>query len=234
MVDVDAELHPKSRNSMKRKTLRKNILTGLLGLLPPGFAAAQIYNVGNDDGFSFACAGSAGNELFLPISISRFEAVCSPTEILIKWIISADDKPNLIIPKKSMDGKNFYQFKTEIRNKNGVYSCSDKTPRRTVQYYRLKQLNTRQMDEYSRVIASMCEIHKPLILPNPSSGKFTIHADEPFGRIIIKDLTGRPVHESAITDSNPVIDAFLLENGIYSIEIHTEFSVLEQRIIISK
>ncbi|MFN4913803.1 MAG: T9SS type A sorting domain-containing protein [Sphingomonadales bacterium] len=197
-------------------------------------AEAQIYNVGVDDGFSFACAGSTGNELFLPVTLYRFETHCVNDGIRVTWTLQDEYDNGTFILEKSLDGKQFFALNNAIFNRYTQFEYLDREKTGRVHYYRLKQQRAGASPEYSTVVSSECQYAKPVVSPNPTTGTITVQSEEPTGTIIIKDLTGKCVHTCPIDRSTQQIDAGHLNSGIYSLELHTAFNSSSQRIIIAR
>jgi hypothetical protein len=204
------------------------------GLCHPYSGKAQIYGVGNDDGFSFVCAGSVGNELFLPITLQRFEAICSQDGIRISWSLSDEIKNKDISLETSSDGRYFTAVLNNEYSQSPTFEYTDYSKARSTRYYRLAQKRGGQTPEYSHIITASCRPVQSTVSPNPSARIFTLQLEEPIGRIVIRDITGKSVFENSITQSTQKIDVGFLNPGIYSLEINNEYSLTTQRIVIDR
>lgn len=198
----------------------------------PAWLKGQIYTVGNDDGFSFACGGSSGLELFLPVDLNHFEAVCNHQGTRIYWSFSETSPGQQITLEKSIDGRHYYPCPFRIEFKETGYECIDFTTKSGARYYRLKIELPATEVEYSHSIAAICEPAIHHIHPNPSSGLFTINIPEQNALIHIADVAGKPVFKKRLIHTSEQINITDMKSGLYNVEIHTENGILTQRIII--
>ncbi len=219
---------------MQKTTAIMGLLLSFFISITPADSQAQIYAVGNDDGFSLACAGTSGNELFLPVSLSLFEARCLPNGIAIKWIPSTVEPNSIYTPERSYDGKYFQSFPTTATKLAWGYECIDSLPGRKIQYFRIKQEKKGLLPEYSQTIAAMCNPKIPLVSPNPTTGVFTLQIEEPAYYLTLHNLSGKTVYERQLWETNQTIDAGFLGCGVYIMRIHSDFPVTPQRIVITQ
>jgi hypothetical protein len=219
---------------MKKSMMNLGLLFCFMQAIFPAPSFTQIYTVGNDDGFSFACAGSPDNELFLPVSVTRFEAFCIPNGTRIEWSLPPEGENGNITLEKSYDGKIFRTFSATILQRTWGFECIDNKPGHHIRYFRLRQQAEGNLPEYSNIIASVCKSNVPVVSPNPSNGKFTIQMEEPGGRITIRDVTGKCVYEKVLNEAIQTIDAGFLQSGIYVLDVDSELPYTSQRIIIAE
>ena len=218
---------------MKKLSVTHTLLLTLLSL---GFSApsmGQIYNVGSDDGFSFSCAGSPGNEIFLPVSSYLFEANCVPRGIRIFWTFPESTTGQTIQPERSFDGKTFQPCHGIVQPMENGFEFIDYLSEYATRYYRLHIQTPNQPPVYSRVIASVCNRNQSLISPNPSDGVFTISSVEPNSLISITDVAGKQVLKTTLLNHSERINASHLKAGIYNLEFLSGEIRLQQRIIIN-
>lgn len=185
----------------------------------PSFLSAQIYTVGSDDGFSFACAGSSFNELLLPVSLHHFEARCTPGGIEVSGSFTENHSLHQITPEKSMDGKIFYPLPVSMQIHEKGFVFMDLAFSNQTRYYRLKKESKDKPSEYSHVIAAKCAPLSINITPNPASGFITIHLPEAEARVVITDIAGKRVFEQTITPDNARINLHHLKFGLYQVAI---------------
>lgn len=219
---------------MRNSILKTALWLTLLGTTLPKAAKAQIYNVGNNDGFSFACAGSIGYELLLPVRLHRFAAHCVPEGIRVSCVLQEETDNVQVVLEKSSNGKEFHALKFGQSNNPSLIEYLDRDKTGRVQYYRLKKQRAGASPEYSTVISSTCQSTNPNISPNPTPGLFTIQSEEPGGSIIIKDLSGKCVCTFQIAQAKQQIDVRHLKDGIYSLELRTGHLISLHRIIIAR
>ena len=219
---------------MKTSTLKNCLLSTLLYLGLPSASLSQIYNVGSDDGFSFSCAGSSGNEIFLPVSHKQFKAQCTTQGIRVYWEFTETKSDRIVVIEKSMDGKTFHPCHGSIRPFESGFEYIDYSSADETRYYRLKIQSPNQIPEYSQIIASVCNSRKNLISPNPSKGIFSISFGEPNSQIFISDVAGKQVLKTTILHPTEPINVSHLKAGIYNLEYASGETRLQQRIIITK
>ena len=205
-----------------------------MSALMPVWLKGQIYTVGNDDGFSFVCAGSSGFELLLPLSLQQFEASCGAEGTRIFWNFTENITNQHVTLEKSHDGLHYHPFSCRIESKEEGYECLDPAAKSGARYYRLKLEIPDTKVEYSQAIAAVCEPLYNYVHPNPSSGLFTINIPENNVLIYITDITGKLVFQKRLMHTSEQIDITNIKSGLYNMEIRTEKGISTQRIIISK
>ena len=219
---------------MKTSTLKNCLLSTLLYLGLSSASLSQIYNVGADDGFSFSCAGSSGNEIFLPVSHKQFKAQCTSQGIRVYWEFTESKSDRIVVIEKSLDGKIFHPCHGSIRPFESGFEYIDFTSADETRYYRLKIQPPNQKPEYSHIIASICKSRKTIISPNPSMGIFSIVSGEPNSQICISDVAGKQVLKTTIFHPTEPTNASHLKAGIYILEYTSGETRLLQRMIINK
>ena len=220
--------------NMKNTGLRIKLLTMAMSVLTPIWLKGQIYTVGNEDGFSFVCAGSSGFELLLPASLQRFKADCGQQGTGIYWSFTETNFDNHVTPEKSYDGRHFFSFPCRIESNAAGFECFDRAANIGTRYYRLKIALPGAETEYSQTIATICEPAFVYIYPNPSSGLFTVNTTDFNSKIIISDVTGKQVYDQNINTTTEQINISGMKSGLYNLEIHSEKGTFRQRILITK
>jgi hypothetical protein len=189
---------------MKNTGLRIKLLTMAMSVLTPIWLKGQIYTVGNEDGFSFVCAGSSGFELLLPASLQSFKADCGQQGTRIYWSFTETNFDNHVTPEKSYDGRHFFSFPCRIESNAAGFECFDRAANIGTRYYRLK------------------------------IGLFTVNTTDFNSKIIISDVAGKQVYDQNINTTTEQINISGMKSGLYNLEIHSEKGTFRQRILIAK
>ena len=200
---------------------------------------AQIYAVGNDDGFSFSCAGSAGGELFLPVVWGSFSATCKPGKIVLHWSASTNSQHHFFAIERSRDGKTFFELQRIDANTfdeaPSEYLFIDSFPLRSSAYYRISQADVGGEKHHSNTVVSACKSnYRCQMHPNPGFGKFTLFMPEETGSAQITDIAGRVVHTTHLLQGQNNI---LLEDqppGVYLAHITHGETTTTQRLLLER
>ena len=200
---------------------------------------AQIYAVGNDDGFSFSCAGSAGGELFLPIVWGSFSATCQPGKVVLNWTAGTNSQHHYFSIERSHDGKTFAELQridaSTLDEAPSEYTFIDSFPLRSSAYYRISQADVSGEKHHSNPIFSACKsTYRCQMHPNPGFGKFTLFVPDETGSAQITDIAGRVVHTTHLLQGH---NSILLEDqppGIYLAHISHGETTTTQRLVLER
>ena len=201
--------------------------------------ALAIYSVGNDDGFSFNCVGSVDNEVPLPIELISFEAACNTGNVYLSWATASEINNDYFTIERSKDGTNWKIAGTVNGAGNSSvmlnYSFTDVEPYNEVSYYRLKQTDFDGKVKYFNLVSIICDSFTEMtIYPNPNTGIFIIEGAEQNSNVIITDMLGQITLRTKFFGEKTEIDLSNYSNGIYFIQLISEYGLASKKIIINK
>jgi len=146
--------------------------------------ALAIFNGGNDDGFGYSCVGGVGTEVPLPIELLNFIAYVQDNWVNLEWQTASELNNDYFTIEKSKTANNWI-IVTKVNgagNSSSLlsYNATDQTPYNGISYYRLKQTDVDGKYEYSAIRAVNFEQNatEVIIYPNPTNNQITIQANE--------------------------------------------------------
>jgi len=119
-------------------------------------------------------------------------------------------------------------FSTQVKN----YLAVDDDPMSGVNYYRIRQVDHDGAYDYSTTIAIEPDAYSQSfhVFPNPAKDRINIQSHRS-GRLIVKDMMGRPIRQMDWKGGTQVIEIDSWPNGVYTLELETTRGVLMQRLI---
>jgi hypothetical protein len=72
------------------------------------------------------------------------------------------------------------------------------------------------------------------LFPNPTTGNFTLSSEIAKGEIIIYNVQGERIYFSSINSTKSEIDLSKQPNGIYFLQLKTEWGVATKKLVINK
>jgi len=104
-------------------------------------------------------------------------------------------------------------------------------------YYRLKQVDTDGSFDYSKLInVNSCDttLEDIVIFPNPTNGKLRImnNSEAPIKFIIVTNTMGQKIYMSRTNFET--VDLSQFQDGVYFVNLETEYNTVVKKIIVSK
>lgn len=176
--------------------------------------------------------------IILPIELLSFDAKCQTEnkEVFLSWSTASQLNNNYFTIERSVDGVTFEIVEvikgagtnTEIL----AYTYIDKKPLHGLAYYRLKQTDFNGGYKYSSIVYVECEekMLEMKVIPNPSSGTFSVFGLEPNSDLVITNMLGELVFETKIKDIETKIK--IVESGVYFVKCTSSGKSLQQKIIV--
>jgi hypothetical protein len=163
------------------------------------FISASTATVTNLSGIIRITLGSSNSPL--PVELLNFKAECNNNESIISWQTASEENNHYFILEKSNDAINFMSYDTieGAGNSNSIldYFYKDiKLNNKSINYYRLKQVDFNGASEYSDIVEANCMLSsEPLIviMPNPSVEGAKIRIQGEYTNYMITDMLGRNV-----------------------------------------
>lgn len=177
----------------------------------------------------------SGNNSPLPIALSYFNAYCdADNTVKIEWTTTSEVNNSHFIIERSNDANN-WKFVSQISgsgNSNELksYSYSDLNTERSIQYYRLTQVDYDGSTQTFAPKSTYCkniETDNIKVYPNPTIDicniEFNANTSFKNGNLSVLDMTGRKVitQEISINEGENKIQLNLnsLAAGVYNIQI---------------
>lgn len=180
----------------------------------------------------------ACNIIILPIEVLSFDAKYQTEnkEVFVSWATASQLNNNYFTVERSFDGV-IFEIVEVIKGAGTnseilAYTCRDKKPMHGLVYYRLKQTDFNGEYKYSNIVDVECE-DKTLemkVIPNPSSGAFSVSGLEPNSDLVITNTLGELVFETKIKEAITKIE--IVESGVYFVKCTTRKKCLQQKIIV--
>ena len=179
----------------------------------------------------------------LPIELLNFNVINENNKyVKTFWTTTSEVNNDRFELERSKDGLNFEFFGmvhgAGNSNQEISYSYNDYSPYTGITYYHLKQIDFDGKYTFSNMVpVEFNSSGMVSIFPNPNEGNFTLSYNfsskinaQDNASLQIFDITGRMVYSYSLTalKGNEIIDASLLNNGIYYWEVATGSGVLEK------
>ncbi|MDX5394976.1 MAG: T9SS type A sorting domain-containing protein, partial [Hymenobacteraceae bacterium] len=138
----------------------------------------------------------------LPVSLIAFTAKVAGTVVNLNWSTASEINNKHFVVERSQNGKEFVAVGTVkgngTTNQAHVYSFTDQEPLKGQSYYRLKQVDTDDKFEYSRVAAVkfMSEYSSLQVYPNPAKQEVNLSfeaKENQFVQLQVLNMQGQQV-----------------------------------------
>lgn len=179
------------------------------------------------------------NIITLPLGLLDFEADEQGAGVLLSWITESDGNMKSYTVQRSADAQHFEDIGTISASGSPAakksYTMPDESPLRSLNYYRLKQLDLNGQVSYSQIrVVDFESSAKISVYPNPSTGVFFVEAP-PASGLQVLDVNGHCLLSQDGGNSKSVmINATSLPAGVYSVSVKSETKTASKRIIIIK
>jgi hypothetical protein len=181
------------------------------------------------------CAG------LLPVELASFVAKNREGAVCLKWTTASERNSSHFVIEKLQHGKFVAIDSVFSIAKNGDskkalnYSFTDSTATEGVNYYRLKQVDTDQKFDYSKIITIQIDAISAAVsvFPNPNNGTFFVRCDNERNSettVLITNSFGKIIFENIFTESEMSVSG--LTSGIYFITIQNAGVKKVQRIVV--
>lgn len=182
--------------------------------------------------------GTAGASKYatspLPVELISFVGWNEGTVNQLEWVTASEINNEMFVVERSVDGVNFVEIGSVPGNgttdESHTYNLTDYTPIVGINYYRLRQIDFDGTFEYSSTIAIEVEgttVQSTIVQlhPNPTSHYLNVQLQSAVATdwdMVVRDVTGRLVHEETINANAGLnapfaLDVFKYPNGVYII-----------------
>lgn len=209
-------------SAMTLTFLRANSISGtMIANMPSG-------TVINYNAPATGQASLTGLESPLPVKLIDFKVTAAANGNLLTWITSEETGTNHFELERSADGRQFVVIgNTGAKGKAGIYSWTDVSPLQTMNYYRLKTIESNGQSGYSNIVAlggNTGKYDQSLqIAPNPARHFVVVtntNASLEGSTAIIYDMLGRE-HRRFTISGKQTIDVDRWPAGIYMLKLKT-------------
>lgn len=192
-------------------------------------------NLGNDTGVA-----GINVDVALPVTLVSFLVSKEGKLANLRWSTTAETNSDRFEIEHSMDGSAWRKIGTVASNGESKallsYAYTDRNPVEGENLYRLRMVDKDETFAYSRIQSIKFDgLGEDLsVYPNPVTEKFFVRDFSSVSRVVVYDMSGRAVHESAATTSGE-IDVKNLKNGMYLVKItRSDGGTSVQRVVINK
>ncbi len=161
----------------------------------------------------------------LPIQLLTFTVQKQDEKAVLTWRTANEQNNHGFEIQRSTDGKHWTSLTFVPSQANGgnslsalQYSYSDDTPAKTVNYYRLKQIDRNGSYEYSIIRSVSFDGGRAInVYPNPATVQVTVTGLQKDDHIAIVDGLGNKVRQYESDDEKMTVPMVQLQHGIYYI-----------------
>jgi hypothetical protein len=177
----------------------------------------------------------------LPIELLYFNAVCNNNIVTFNWATATEINNDYFVIESSLDGINWEVVATKKGSGTSTtekkYEVSAEKMSNKMVYYRLKQVDTDGSFDYSKLInVNSCDttLEDIVIFPNPTNGKLRImnNSEAPIKFIIVTNTMGQKIYMSRTNFET--VDLSQFQDGVYFVNLETEYNTVVKKIIVSK
>ncbi|MBK0404463.1 T9SS type A sorting domain-containing protein [Adhaeribacter sp. BT258] len=184
----------------------------------------------------------------LPVELSKFAGKASPEGISLNWTTVSEKDNDRFEIERSVNGRNFERIATVKGNGSSSsainYGYLDASAPKSMNYYRLKQVDFNGAHEYSRIITVNNEGGKAkslavMLVPNPCHGEncsVRLQATDTSAPITIElqDLAGRTIFSKQIPGDQSSFQLPRLDTGggVYILSAKNGKYAAHQKVII--
>lgn len=180
----------------------------------------------------------------LPVELISFFASCNKNNIALNWSTASELNNNFFTLERSAEGQDFETIGIVQGAGNSTvmryYEFEDTSSYHPavdgqgIWYYRLKQTDYNGGFEYFPItsVKFPCEENELSILPNPSSGIFSVSGLEPDTEITLFNLLGEKIISQKATEKFTTLDISSSPKGVYMIKIMHANKLNTSKIII--
>lgn len=176
----------------------------------------------------------------IPVEMVRFDAKTVNNTVKLNWLTASERNNAYFNIERSANGRdwsNIGQVKGNgTTSKATNYGFADETPLATINYYRLKQVDTDGKSSYSPTVSVNFKGNgkQMSVFPNPANDRLTVVSErfDTEGVVEIYDLAGRLV-ESVKNTTSP-LDISRLNAGLYQLRLLDKTGAVVNQVRFSK
>lgn len=161
----------------------------------------------------------------IPVEMTNFDATTINNTVKLNWLTASERNNAYFDIERSATGREWTKI-GQVKGggtstKTTKYSFSDENPLPTVNYYRLKQVDTDGKSSYSPTVSVNIKGNGKQfsVFPNPAHDRLNVVADrfDTEGSVEIFDLSGRLVQ--SVRSNTTQLDISNLASGLYQVRL---------------
>ncbi len=176
----------------------------------------------------------------LPVKLSTFAVQKIDTKAKIYWTTEQEINSSKFVVERSIDGKTWENIATVNAAGNSStrseYYVTDYSPRKGVNYYRLKQIDLDGKFEYSNIRTAIFNVpYNVIVTPNPAVDFINVvinKSDNKNIKIQIADISGKIIRNIVTNQSYTTISTNGIAKGMYLVKVIDEKIVTTQKIVV--
>jgi hypothetical protein len=176
------------------------------------------------DSLRFTLASTDTANTPLPVTWLNFSGTNNGSSNTLKWSTSSEQNNDYFSIQRSEDGLEWNEIGKTSGKGNSTqrsnYKFIDLSPKSSLNYYRLKQVDFNGDVDYSNTIAvSKEQIKAFIIYPNPANQTLTVSLHSKM-EVSLMDLFGRTIEvPKSQTDIETLFNTSSLKSGIYFVKL---------------
>ncbi|MEM1328232.1 MAG: T9SS type A sorting domain-containing protein [Bacteroidota bacterium] len=204
----------------------------------PEIAGQGGSNLGNSSDVNFC--DIPGNQFtsdqVLPVDLLSFSAKAQLNEVQLQWVTASEINNSHFELQRSSNGKEWTALDKVLGAGNSVqkidYSFVDASPLKSVNYYRLKQVDFDGAYEYSSIVSVTIDGKNATVYPTLASSEIIV--TQAVGVATLYDMSGKLVRQFQINDEVQTLDIQDLINGKYLLELNKADGTIETTWIVKQ
>lgn len=202
----------------------------ILGIIISLFFYNQAYSQyegGESSGFDYGNVGSSGDEEMLPVELNNFTVKAVNNSALLEWSTLSEYNNYKFVIQKSKDNENWMNIGqiNGAGNSNSLlkYSFKDSEVYKSINYYRIKQIDFDGKFTYSKSKSLIIIDEEINVYPNPVKEKLYVNCKEiDINKIEVYNIVGKSITASLyierVSDDCIEINSESIKSGIYFIK----------------
>ena len=164
------------------------------------------------------------SSIVIPVEMTNFDATTVNNTVKLNWLTASERNNAYFDVERSANGREWSKI-GQVKGsgtsaKTTKYTFSDETPLPTINYYRLKQVDTDGKSSYSPTISVNIKGNGKQfsVFPNPANDRLNVVSDhfDTEGSVEIYDLSGRLV--KTVRSNSTQLDISNLASGLYQVD----------------
>jgi trimeric autotransporter adhesin len=176
----------------------------------------------------------------VPVKLSTFAVQKLENKAKIYWTTEQEINSSKFVVERSSDGRTWENLATVNAagnsNTRSDYYVTDYSPKKGINYYRLKQIDLDGKFEYSNIKSAIFNVpYNVIVTPNPVSDFIHVlinKADNKNIEIQIADMSGKIIKNIITNESFTNISTYGIAKGMYLVKVINEKIVTTQKIVV--
>lgn len=176
----------------------------------------------------------------LPVELISFDGQRDGDDVKLTWATATEKDNDYFIVERSDDAKlwNAFAIVSGAGNSSDLinYEAYDRNAEKTIQYYRLKQVDFNgAMTIYDMISVDNSSANMLKLYPNPAQNQVSVLSIQEFNKVVVTDVTGVIVGEYSFDWMNQYnLSLENVQSGLYYVTISTRKEVTTERLVIKQ